>query len=125
MFSTKRVGLYKTILKVRRFCLPKCLSNIVSYADTINTHKPTGQCFTNYLKKDYLYVVDVLSYHGSMQLRTFDYQDEVLFNMINKMFPSLSSTEADLQTVFRDVIPALHTAVPAILEAFTYIDHIR
>ena len=60
-----------------------------------------------------------------MELQQFTYQDELLFNLMDKTFASLSATETDLKKVFRDVLPVLKRALDYVSGISTHVDRVR
>lgn len=68
---------------------------------------------------------DVITFHGTMELPPFSHQQEVLFNMMGRKFPLLSSAEMDIRKVFKDALPNLQLNLPFVEDVFTYVDSIR
>ena len=66
-----------------------------------------------------------MSFHGSMELTQFTFRDQLLFNLMDQTFPSLTAIEADLKKVFRDVIPVLRGSLDFISGVHTHVDRVR
>ena len=67
----------------------------------------------------------MMSFHGSMELNQFTYRDQMLFNLMDRMFPSLTAAEADLKKVFSDVIPVIKGSLDFISGVNTHVDSVR
>ncbi|KAL3852133.1 hypothetical protein ACJMK2_015813 [Sinanodonta woodiana] len=80
------------------------------------------------LRRSQKYLVtysDVISMYGSLKHASFTPQEVILFNTMNQKTGSLSSIEADLQKIFKDLVPVLQASFSSVVDTSVHIDKIN
>ncbi|KAK3609831.1 hypothetical protein CHS0354_029871 [Potamilus streckersoni] len=68
---------------------------------------------------------DVISMYGSLKHSSFTPQEVILFNTMNQKTGTLSSIEADLQKIFKDLVSALQASSPSVIDISVHLDRIN
>lgn len=66
------------------------------------------------------YITDVITFTGRVNVTAITKQEELMFNMMNKLFQDIRSVETDLTTIHSNISAELKSSLPYLEEVVVY-----